>query len=200
MEFFAWDWAEGFFGKDTDKFKYSHLASALTFIPYGTMVDRFQHEMYAHPEYIPQRRHEVWRELLGRFMPWMKLGITPFYGEGKGWQRQTHIYERPFYYIDYCLAQTAALSFWALMREDREDAWNRYLALIDKSGTLDFNGLVSAAGLETPFGDDALRKIAGAAEKWLESTRQGMAPCLAALFLTFEIGIWIKQIIRTRLQ
>ena len=169
MEFFAWDWAEGFFGKDTDKFKYSHLASALTFIPYGTMVDRFQHEMYAHPEYTPQRRHEVWRELLGRFMPWMKLGVTPFYGEGKGWQRQTHIYERPFYYIDYCLAQTAALSFWALMREDREDAWNRYLALIDKSGTLDFNGLVSAAGLETPFGDDALRKIAGAAVKWLES-------------------------------
>ncbi len=49
MEFFSWNWAENFFGSDTRKFKYGHLAGALTFIPYGTMVDHFQHEVYAHP-------------------------------------------------------------------------------------------------------------------------------------------------------
>ena len=50
MEFFAWPWADGFFGADARKFRYSHLAGALTFIPYGTMVDHFQHIVYEHPE------------------------------------------------------------------------------------------------------------------------------------------------------
>ena len=53
MEFFAWPWADGFFGADARKFRYSHLAGALTFIPYGTMVDHFQHIVYEHPELTP---------------------------------------------------------------------------------------------------------------------------------------------------
>ena len=60
MEFMAWPWAEGFFGKDTKKFLYSHLSGALTFIPYGTMVDHFQHEVYANPDMTPAQRHAVW--------------------------------------------------------------------------------------------------------------------------------------------
>ena len=117
MEFFAWPWAEGFFGQDTKKFLYSHLSGALTFIPYGTMVDHFQHLIYERPEMTPSERHEVWRELTGVYMPWIRLGEIPFYGDGHAWQRQMHIYERPFYYIDYCLAQTVALQFWALMQK-----------------------------------------------------------------------------------
>ena len=118
MEFFAWPWAEGFFGDDTRKFRYSHLAGALTFIPYGTMVDHFQHIVYEKPEMTPAERHAVWKELLGVYMPWMKLGSEiPFYGDGEGWQRQLHIYVNPFYYIDYCLAQTAALEFWSLSQK-----------------------------------------------------------------------------------
>ena len=50
MEFFAWPWADGFFGQDARKFRYSHLAGALTFIPYGTMVDHFQHIVYEKPD------------------------------------------------------------------------------------------------------------------------------------------------------
>ena len=60
MEFMAWPWSEGFFGKDARKFHYSHLASALTFIPYGTMVDHFQHIVYEHPELTPAQRHAEW--------------------------------------------------------------------------------------------------------------------------------------------
>ena len=82
MEFFAWPWAEGFFGKDTRKFLYSHLAGALTFIPYGTMVDHFQHIVYEKPDLTPAERHAAWKELLGIYMPWMKLdGEIPFYSE-----------------------------------------------------------------------------------------------------------------------
>ena len=64
MEFMAWPWSEGFFGKDTRKFHYSHLSSALTFIPYGTMVDHFQHIVYEQPDLTPKQRHQVWKDLL----------------------------------------------------------------------------------------------------------------------------------------
>lgn len=104
MEFLAWPWAEGFFGEDARKFRYSHLSGALTFIPYGTMVDHFQHIVFEKPDMTPRERHDTWKELLGIYMPWMKLdGDIPFYSEGEGWQRQHHIYSMPFYYIDYCL-------------------------------------------------------------------------------------------------
>lgn len=73
MEFFAWRNAEGFFGSDARKFRYSHLSGALTFIPYGTMVDHFQHKVYEKPDMTPAQRHAVWKELLGIYMPWVKL-------------------------------------------------------------------------------------------------------------------------------
>ena len=173
MEFLAWPWAEGFFGEDARKFRYSHLSGALTFIPYGTMVDHFQHEVYAHPEYTPEQRHNIWRELLKVYMPWMRRDDIPFYGDGKGWQRQHHIYESPFYYIDYCLAQSVALQFWALTQEDHAAAWKRYMDLVKLAGTRTFRQLTDAAGLETPFGPEALRKVAAKAKEWLEGFDAG---------------------------
>ncbi|MGN1457708.1 MAG: M3 family oligoendopeptidase [Acutalibacteraceae bacterium] len=168
MEFFGWRCSDEFFGKDSKKFRYGHLFSAITFIPYGTMVDHFQHIVYENPEMTPQQRHNVWRELLGVYMPWMKLDGSAFYGEGKGWQRQMHIYENPFYYIDYCLAQTVALEFWVIMQKNHNEAWDRYMRLVKKAGTQTFNELVETAGLKTPFGDEALKEVSQACEKWLE--------------------------------
>ena len=108
MEFMAWPWAEGFFGNDTRKFLYSHLAGALTFIPYGTMVDHFQHIVYEKPEMSPAERHAEWKRLLGVYMPWMRLdGDIPFYSEGEGWQRQSHIYQAPL--VDHAGEQGACV-------------------------------------------------------------------------------------------
>ena len=69
MEFFGWQNAEGFFGPDAGKFMYSHLAGALTFIPYGTMVDHFQHIVYEHPELTPAERHAEWKRLMEIYTP-----------------------------------------------------------------------------------------------------------------------------------
>ena len=168
MEFFAWPWAEGFFGADTRKFLYSHLAGALTFIPYGTLVDHFQHEVYAKPDMTPAQRHATWKELLGVYMPWVKLdGDIPFYAEGEGWQRQHHIYGMPFYYIDYCLAQTVALRFWALIQNDLTDAWAHYMAYTKEGGSRTFTDLLTHAGLDTPFDEACLRAVCDQANKWL---------------------------------
>ena len=169
MEFFAWPWAEGFFGKDARKFRYSHLAGALTFIPYGTMVDHFQHIVYEKPEMTPEERHGVWKELLGVYMPWMKLdGEIPVYGEGHGWQRQKHIYGMPFYYIDYCLAQTVSLQFWAKIQEDLPDAWSYYMAYTKQGGSRVFTELLAHAGLTSPFEESCLKGVCEKAKKWLK--------------------------------
>ncbi|MBQ2110732.1 MAG: M3 family oligoendopeptidase [Clostridia bacterium] len=170
MEFFAWPWAGGFFGKDERKFLYSHLAGAITFIPYGTLVDHFQHVVYEKPELTPAERHAEWKRLLGVYMPWMKLdGEIPFYSEGEGWQRQHHIYSSPFYYIDYCLAQTVSLEFWAMIQADMKNAWQHYMAYTVQGGSRTFTELLKNAGLTTPFDESCLRGVCEAAGKWLEN-------------------------------
>lgn len=168
MEFFAEGWSEGFFGEDARKFRYAHLAGALTFIPYGTMVDHFQHLVYEKPEMTPQQRHDTWRELLGIYMPWMKLGEIPFYGEAMGWQRQSHIYKTPFYYIDYCLAQTVALEFWAMIQEDPKAAFRTYLRYTCLGGSQVFTDLLKSAGLESPFEETCLKMVCEKAKTYLE--------------------------------
>ena len=169
MEMFSELWAEDFFGEDADKFRYSHLTGAITFIPYGVMVDHFQHEVYAHPKLTPKERHDLWKKLLGIYQPWMKLdGEIPFYAEGEGWQRQHHIFTAPFYYIDYCLAQSCALQFWALIAEDRENAWKHYMAYTSLGGSRVFTDLLKESGLKSPFAEETLKEICTKAEKFID--------------------------------
>ena len=168
MEFFGWRMSDEFFGSDAAKFRYHHLFGAITFIPYGAMVDHFQHIIYEKPWLAPSQRHEVWKELMGDYMPWIRLDGTPFYGEGRGWQRQLHIYENPFYYIDYCLAQTVALEFRELMQTDPEKAWTQYMKLVRRAGTQTFDELVETAGLRSPFDEETLKEVAESTVKWLD--------------------------------
>ena len=168
MEFFAWPWCEGFFGPDTRKYLYSHLAGGVTFIPYGTMVDHFQHLVYENPQMTPAERHATWKRLLGTYMPWMRLdGEIPFYSEGEGWQLQSQIYEVPFYYIDYCLAQTVALEFWEMIQEDPKNAWKHYMAYTEQGGSRVFTELLENAGMVSPFDEACLRGICEKASDWL---------------------------------
>ena len=170
MEFFAEPWAERFFGADADKFRWQHLADAVTFIPYGTLVDHFQHECYEHTEYTPEQRNAAWSRLAAVYMPWLKpeesLG---FYSSGRAWQRQRHIYISPFYYIDYCLAQTVSLEFWAMIKRDKAAAWEKYMAYTRLGGTLTFRELLDRAGLDSPFEPETLKAVAEAAKAWLDA-------------------------------
>ena len=103
-------------------------------------------------------------------MPWMKLdGEIPFYSEGEGWQRQKHIYESPFYYIDYCLAQTVSLQFWAMLQKDRANAWEHYMAYTRQGGSRVFTELLKNAGLDSPFEESCLRGVCETAKQWLDN-------------------------------
>ncbi|MCQ2555161.1 MAG: M3 family oligoendopeptidase [Clostridia bacterium] len=170
MEFFAWKASEDFFGPDKDKFQYSHLAAAISFIPYGTMVDHFQHIMYEKPELTKEERHAVWKELIGIYQPWLKFGPEiPFYGDGMGWQRQLHIYNYPFYYIDYCLAQTVSLEYWALSQKDYKGAWDKYMKYTMQGGSKTFTELLKNADMVSPFEGSCLKDVCETAGKWLDN-------------------------------
>jgi oligoendopeptidase F len=134
------------------------------------MVDHFQHVVYEKPQMSPKERHEVWKELLGIYMPWLKAdGEIPFYSDGEAWQRQGHIYNSPFYYIDYCLAQTVSLEFWALIQKDIKNAWEYYMNYTSQGGTATFTDLLKNSGLHTPFDEACLRTVCDAADKWLDN-------------------------------
>ena len=100
MEFLTAEHHEKFFGTDTPRYELAHAEDAMYFLPYGTMVDEFQHIMYAEPDLTPGERNAVWAKLESEYRPWLDFAGLPFYGRGAGWQRQLHIYEVPFYYID----------------------------------------------------------------------------------------------------
>ena len=169
MEFLTAPWHEKFFGDRTRKYEIGHCEESLIFIPYGCMVDEFQHRMYENPELTPAQRNAVWLELEGKYRPWIDFEDLPFYSRGAGWQRQLHIYLYPFYYIDYCMAQTVAFQFWLASMADRQDAWARYLRFVDAGGTATFRDLVASAGLRLPYAPGAIREIGEAISGWIEA-------------------------------
>ncbi|HYT39783.1 MAG TPA: M3 family oligoendopeptidase [Acidimicrobiia bacterium] len=163
LEFLTWPHMERFFGADADRFRRVHLAEALLFLPYGTAVDHFQHEIYAHPTMSPAERHDLWRSMEQTYLPWRDWGDLAYPAQGGRWQHQRHIYLAPFYYIDYVLAQTCALQFWVRAERDRDAAMADYVALCRRGGEAPFRGLVASAGLASPFEEGCLAEVVEAA-------------------------------------
>lgn len=152
MEFFAYPWMKDFFQDQEQKYKYSHLMGTVTFLPYGVLVDHFQHEVYEHPEMTPAERRATWRRLEKQYNPWKDFDGDEFLEAGGFWFRQGHIFSSPFYYIDYTLAQVCALQFWKRQVIDHDPkAWEDYLAICRAGGTLSFRQIVEKANLKSPF-------------------------------------------------
>ena len=105
MEFFTWPWMELFFKEQTEKYKFDHLSGALLFLPYGVAVDEFQHVIYENPQLTPAERNAAWKEIEQKYLPHRNYDGHDYLESGAFWQRQQHIYNSPFYYIDYTLAQ-----------------------------------------------------------------------------------------------
>ena len=171
MEFFAWPYMEKFFGKNAEKYKFMHALESFSFIPYGTIVDAFQHIVYENPDMTPDERDAAWLELERQFRPHISMEGMPYLEKGTRWQYQMHIYESPFYYIDYCLAQTAAFQFLLASREDYADAFARYLRLSKQGGEKVWTDLLAEAGFPSPFEPGALKELAERVEALLEQLR-----------------------------
>lgn len=173
MEFLTYPWMKLFFENDTDKFKFSHLNDTVNFLPYGVLVDEYQHWVYENPSATPADRKSQWRKLEKIYMPFLNYGEIEFLEKGGRWQKQGHIYETPFYYIDYCLAQVCAFQFWsrAIHKGNGEfdNALKDYLDLCSKGGSKPFLELVKEAGLESPFEENVIKKLAEEIEEYIDS-------------------------------
>lgn len=166
MEFFTYPWMKMFFEEDVDKYYFNHLSGDVKFLPYGVLVDHFQHEVYAHPEMTPDERMAAWRRLEKQYLPHKNYEGVPVLEKGGWWMRQLHIFMNPFYYIDYTLAQVCAMQFWARMQENDPTAFEDYKKICRMGGTLPFKGIVREAGLKVPFEAGSLKNVMEKTQDW----------------------------------
>ncbi|MDP2425172.1 MAG: M3 family oligoendopeptidase [Candidatus Izemoplasmatales bacterium] len=169
MEFLAWPWIHEFFQEDTAKYKFNHLAGAVSFLPYGVLVDEFQHEVYGNPVLSPEERKTLWRTLEKKYLPFKDYGDDAFLEKGGFWFRQGHIFGAPFYYIDYTLAQVCAFQYWIKHQENRKQALDSYLALCRLGGSKSFLGLLESASLQNPFTKGTVKEIVKPIRAYLDS-------------------------------
>lgn len=169
MEFFIWPYLDRLYSpEDAEKYKLFHMKSALSFLPYAAAIDEFQTEVYDQPGMTPAQRLELWRSLEERYLPWRRYKTEGFLSQGRAWQRQTHVYKWPFYYIDYALAQVCALQYHFMNEEDHGMAWDSYLRLLRCSGFQSFDETLALAGLESPFSPGAVERVGRRAMEFLE--------------------------------
>lgn len=165
MEFFTEPWMEKFFGDRAEDYRTMHLEDAIAFIPYGCMVDEFQHIVYGNPQMTPGERRQAWSHLEREYRPHMDPAGNRFLERGGFWQKQLHIFECPFYYIDYVLAQLCAFQYKIKMEQDYQGAWESYLELCRLSASDFYPQLLRKAGLQSPFEEGFVERLVGELER-----------------------------------
>ena len=167
MEFLTYPWMDLYFGDAAERFRRVHMIESVVFLPYGCAVDEFQHFVYANPDCGPEARHKEWLSLEKKYLPWTNYGDLEYALRGGFWQGQQHIYNAPFYYIDYVLAQTCALQIWKKSRENRDRALQDYMAICPPGGSQSFLQLVQTGGLRNPFEPGVLSGIVSETERFV---------------------------------
>lgn len=163
MEYFTNPWMKYFFGDRADDFLTLQISDAIAFVPYGCMVDEFQHIVYANPEMTPTQRKEEWKKLEEIYRPHIDWGDSIM--KSAYWQRQGHIFQVPFYYIDYVLASVCAMQYKVRMEKDYKATWQDYLKLCGMSAKDFYVNMLPQCGLEVPFRDGTVEHLVKALDK-----------------------------------
>jgi oligoendopeptidase F len=153
MELFSMDHWDVFFTDSTEltRAKEQQLERVITIFPWIATIDKFQHWMYENPSHTSSQRKEVWMSILNEFSsPLIDFsGLEEF--RTYHWQRQLHLYEVPFYYIEYGIAQLGAIGLWQQYKKNPEQAIENYLKALSLGGTRTLPELFDAAGLQFDF-------------------------------------------------
>lgn len=153
MELFSMDHWNVFFDnkEELTRAKEQQLERVITIFPWIATIDKFQHWVYEHPQHTEAERSEAWMSILNEF----SSPVIDFSGLDQyrlySWQRQLHLFEVPFYYIEYGIAQLGAIGLWQQFKQDPEKAINNYINALDLGGTRTLPDLFKAAGLEFDF-------------------------------------------------
>ncbi|MFT6180003.1 MAG: M3 family oligoendopeptidase [Akkermansiaceae bacterium] len=169
LEFLTWPHMDKFYGAEAaEELRRIHLTGFLQFLPYGVAIDHFQHMVYEKPEATPEERNAMWQEVEKTYLPWYQYDDLPAESAGRLWQQKAHIYQCPFYYIDYCLALTGAMQFWSKSRSEPEATMAAYAKLCTLGGSKDYTGLLESAGLNSPFNPGCLDEVISDAQAYLK--------------------------------
>lgn len=156
MELFSMDSWNIFFDKKDEliRAKEQQLERVITIFPWIATIDKFQHWVYEHPTHTEEERKQNWLRILDEFTsPLIDFTGLSSYRE-YSWQRQLHLFEVPFYYIEYGIAQLGAIGLWQQFKKDRDSAINNYICALQLGGTRTLPELFAAAGLKFNFSPD----------------------------------------------
>ena len=150
MELFSMDYWNAFFDSKEElrRAKEYQLERVITIFPWIAIIDKFQHWIYENPAHTDDERLSAWMKILNEFSsPVMDFSGLDAYRQ-YGWQRQLHLYEVPFYYIEYGIAQLGAIGLWMQFKKNKQAALNNYIQALSLGGTKTLPQLFSAAGLK----------------------------------------------------
>jgi oligoendopeptidase F len=153
MELFTMDHWHVFFDNKEEliRAKEQQLERVITIFPWIATIDKFQHWIYENPAHTNDERKKAWLQIVNEFTsPVLDISGLEKYRE-YGWQRQLHLFEVPFYYIEYGIAQLGAIGLWQQYKQNPDKALNNYITALDLGGTRTLPELFKAAGLEFDF-------------------------------------------------
>lgn len=162
MELISMDNWDVFFDNEEDlqRAKKDQLRDVLKTLPWVAVVDQFQHWIYTNPEHTTEQRRTAWKEIFGPF----GNNFTDWSGYENAlenlWQKQLHIFEVPFYYIEYGIAQLGAIAVWKNYKENPEQALENYLAALKLGYTKTIKEIYKTAGIEFNFSSDYVHELA----------------------------------------
>lgn len=161
MELFSMDYWNVFFktSEELHRAKEQQLERVIIIFPWIATIDKFQHWVYKNPQHSLEERAKAWVEISDEFTsPVLNYDGLDDY-RSYGWQRQLHLYEVPFYYIEYGIAQLGAIGMWQQFKKNKDAALNNYIQALSLGATTTLPNLFKAAGLEFNFSPEYISKL-----------------------------------------
>ena len=161
MELFSMDYWDVFFDNEDElkRAKEYQLERVITIFPWIAVVDKFQHWVYENPAHTEEERASTWMEILNEFTsPEIDFSGLDEYRK-YGWQRQLHLFEVPFYYIEYGIAQLGAIGLWMQFKKNKQTALNNYIQALSLGGTVTLPQLFQKAGLKFDFSSQYVSEL-----------------------------------------
>ena len=161
MELFSMDSWDSFFDnkEDLQRAKEHQLERVVTIFPWIAIIDKFQHWVYENPTHTNEERSTMWLSILNEFKDDTidYSGLEMF--RGNTWQRQLHLFEVPFYYIEYGIAQLGAIGMWMQFKKDKNKAIENYCNALSLGGTKTLPALYQEAGLSFDFSPSKIKEL-----------------------------------------
>jgi oligoendopeptidase F len=161
MELFSMDYWDVFFDNTEDlrRAKQQQLERVLTIFPWIATIDKFQHWIYENPNHSEEERATAWKRILQEYTS-IAIDVSGLEAYRKySWQRQLHLYEVPFYYIEYGIAQLGAIGLWKQFKENKDNAVQNYIKALSLGGTKTLPELYAAAGLKFSFAPEYISEL-----------------------------------------